>query len=586
MEKILDALQHVSSPTWLSLGAYESDVESGLRELDQVRAARRIWARDGTFWKQDASAVAEIENRLGWLDLPREMLVDVLRLKALAAEVRAAGIFRIVLVGMGGSSLAPEVMRAVLGVAPGHPGLAVLDTTDPAQIRRAETGGSAARTLFVVSSKWGTTAETMNLYQYFKARVLEEVGEGEWAEHFVAITDPGTPLEKAARAEGFRAVYLNPPDVGGRYSALSLFGLVPAALIGVDLDRLLHRAKDMAWACRATAPAEENPGMVLGTVMGKLACHPSQPRDKLTLVASPQLTPLGPWVEQLVAESTGKEGRGILPVLEDSLGKLARYGPDRLLAYLRLDGADNDETDVRVARLAMEGHPIIVLRVADLYDLGGEFFRWEMATAIAGKILGVNPFDQPDVESAKVQALGALAHYEETHALPKEPAVLDDGELQVYGREYEADSVSEYLKLFLDQAKPGDYVALMAYVDRDAANETLLQAMRRVLERESGLAVTTGFGPRFLHSTGQLHKGGPNNGLFLQITHEEERDLAIPDRAYSFGVLKRAQALGDLQALRTAGRRVVRIHVGSSAEIGLQRLVRAVRSAVRTEQSQ
>jgi len=581
MEKTELALTHLDTHTWFRLGSCEQAFKSGLHALQDVEAARRIWARDGSLWKHEAEAAAEIEGRLGWLDLPTTMPLEVSRLKALATEVQAAGIQRVVLLGMGGSSLAAEVTRHVLGVSSGYPDLTVLDSTDPTQIRCVAQAGPLSRTLFIVASKSGTTIETQSLFAYFKDLLISEVGPERWAKHFVAITDAGTPLEDLARAGRFRALYLTPPDVGGRFSALSFFGLVPAAIIGVDLDRLLGRAKGMAWQCRGLAQPTENPGLVLGAILGELAHQPGEPRDKMTLLASPDLSPFGAWAEQLIAESTGKEGVGIIPVEDERLSSIEHYGTDRLFVYLRLEEAENGINDARVSALVEDGHPVVVLRLSDLYDLGAEFFRWEFATAVAGQRLGINPFNQPNVESAKAQARTALECYRQSHSLPQEPVVVSQGILSVYGRNLHTSGVTGHLKAFLTEATQGDYVALTAYVARRSTNHALLQSMRRNISDALRLATTVGFGPRFLHSTGQLHKGGANKGLFLQITQHDTDDLPIPGQPYGFGVLKQAQALGDLKALRRGGRRVMGVNIGTDVQTGLQALGGAIDEALR-----
>ena len=572
---------HLETHTWFRLGAYQQAFQSGLHALADAGAARRIWDGDGSLWKQEREAAAGIEGRLGWLELPTSMPMEVSRLTALAMEVQAAGMERVVLLGMGGSSLAPEVMRCGLGISPGYPHLVVLDTTDPTQIRHVSQAGPLSRNLFIVASKSGTTVETQSLFVHFKSVLIAEVGEEHWARHFVAITDPGTELEALARAGPFRALYLNPSDVGGRFSALSFFGLVPAALIGADLDELLRRAKAMAWQCRAMAPPADNPGLVLGAIIGELARQRGQPRDKLTLLTSPRLSRFGAWVEQLIAESTGKEGVGILPVEGEWLGQIGHYGADRLFVYLRLDGGENETSDARVSALVEAGEPVVVLRLTDPYDVAAEFFRWEFATAVAGQRLGVNPFDQPDVESAKVWTHRALERYQETNSLPEEPAILREDGLSVYGPNLQATSVSDHLEAFLAAASEGDYVALMAYVERKATNRGLLESMRHRIGEALHLAVTLGFGPRFLHSTGQLHKGGANKGLFLQITQDEIDDLPIPGQPHSFGVLKRAQALGDFRALRGLGRRVMRVNIGADVQAGLRALGAVIDAALR-----
>ena len=577
MSSIIESLTQGDSSFRLNLVTYQRSLESSLEALEEVRASRRIWARDGTLWQESPKAVAGIEERLGWLDLPFSMRDQMSRLQHLVAGVIADGIEHVILLGMGGSSLAAEVMYLILGHAPGYPKLTILDSTDPAQIRHAAEPAPLSRTLFIVASKSGMTAEVASLLAYFRAALLAKVGEN-WKKHFLAITDPGTSLAILAREEGFRAVLLNPPDVGGRYSALSLFGLLPAAMVGVDLDRLLERAQDMAGACGVSVPAMANPGLVLGAVMGALAHQPQPGRDKLTMLVTPKLAPFGAWVEQLVAESTGKEGSGILPVEGECLSGVEAYGPDRLFVYVRLDSGDNATTDALVNALGDQGHPVVILRLRDVYDLGAEFFRWEFATAIAAQRLGVNPFDQPDVESAKAQARDSLVAYEETLALPEEPVAIRKGVLTAYGPVPVTDGLESYLRPFLTQAQRGDYVALLAYIERNRAHGDVLQQIRCVLGEWLGVAVTVGFGPRFLHSTGQLHKGGRNVGLFLQLTRNEADDLDIPGRPYTFGILKRAQAFGDLQALRAAGRRVLHVNLGADVELGLHELAALIES--------
>jgi len=579
MKEIITALQNLKTSPWYHLGAYQQAFEAALKVLSASDASASIWSRNGAFWTQDSQTATEIENRLGWLDLPQTMALDITRLKALAMEVKAAGIERIVLLGMGGSSLAPEVMCRILGTAPGYPDLIVLDSTDPAQIRRVKDEANLSECLFLVASKSGTTAETISLLAFFRDAMVAQVGVENARTHFVVLTDPESPLEDWAHSENCRACYLNRPDIGGRYSALSLFGLVPAALIGIDLDLLLYRAREMAWACRSTLPAQDNPALVLGAIIGSLANHATQPRDKLTIITSPGFAPFYTWVEQLIAESTGKNGRGILPVDGNELPDIQVPPPDHVYIYMRMSKANNRKSDEKIAHLAQAGSPIVVLPLVDSYDLGKEFFRWEFATATVGKLLSINPFDQPDVESAKERARRALVQYKETHALPSESPVLHEGEFHIYGPQFEAGSISEYLQAFWAQSKQGDYIALMAYVERNRAHDALLQKMRCILTEALGLAVTVGFGPRFLHSTGQLHKGGANTGLFLQITQDETNDLPIPDQPHTFGILKQAQAQGDLEALRATERRVIRINIGDQPETGLGKLVAAIQES-------
>ncbi len=576
MARIREELAHSGDEHWAHLGNYEASVEEALSQLEACRASHAIWGRYGELWSEDPVEAREIEQRLGWLDLPESMRLDIPRLEALALELQAVHIRRALLLGMGGSSLAPEVLRQILGVAPGYIDLTVLDSTDPEQIARVEAQDDLAATICIVSSKSGTTAESRALMEYFAGQLEAAVGEA-WPRHFIAITDPDTPLATLAKEQGFRALYLNPPDVGGRYSALSLFGLVPAALNGIDGGRLLERARAMAYRCRSTVPDRENPATILGAIMATCA---QQGRDKLTLLTSPSLAPLGWWVEQLIAESTGKEGKGILPVEGEPPLALDAYGPDRLFVYARLQGDDNDATDDLAVRLAEAGHPLVALPLQDPHDLGAEFFRWEFATAVAGYLLGINPFDQPDVDAAKRFALQALERYEETGQLGEEEPTLRESPLAYYGDPSEGEGLAVSLARFLGGARPGDYVALMAYVDRNEAHAAALQRIRQLIAEKLGLAVTVGFGPRFLHSTGQIHKGGPNTGLFLQLTCTSEFDLEIPGRGYSFGVLKASQAAGDRAALRDRGRRVVRVDLGGEAMEGLRALEGALQQAL------
>jgi glucose-6-phosphate isomerase len=576
MAAIREQLERASGDHWLHLGSCAAAVEEALAQLEARGASDAIWGRHGELWSDDPQEAREIEQRLGWLDLPDTMRIETPRLEALALELQAAGIRRALLLGMGGSSLAPEVLRSVFGVAPGLIDVTVLDATDPEQIARVERQDDLEATAFIAASKSGTTAETRTLMEYFAGQ-LEPIVGGEWPRHFIVITDPGTPLATLAQDEGLRACYINPPDVGGRYSALSLFGLVPAALNGADCRRLLRSARAMAHRCRASVPDRENPAAVLGAILGACA---RQGRDKLTLLTSPSLASMGWWVEQLIAESTGKDGKGIVPVEGEPPMDLARYGEDRLFVYVRRRDDANEATDDLAARLAEAGHPVVALPLDDPYDLGGEFFRWEFATAIAGYLLSINPFDQPNVDAAKERALQALERYEETGQLDAAKPALREGRLAVYRGEAQADTITAYLEQFLGGARPGDYVALMAYVDRNEANEAALQRIRQAIGERLGLAVTVGFGPRFLHSTGQIHKGGPNTGLFLQITHTGELDLEIPGRGYSFGVLKASQAAGDLAALRDRERRVVRVDLQGSVDEGLGELERALNQAL------
>ncbi|NLT72753.1 MAG: glucose-6-phosphate isomerase [Chloroflexi bacterium] len=558
------------------LGEEQATIERTLSSLSFRGAARALWAKDGSLWSDDAREIGEIVDRLGWLDLPMAMRVEVPRLRALAIELGERRIGHAILLGMGGSSLAPEVLQETFRDTVQGIELIVLDSTDPAQIRRVEESIDLAATVFLASSKSGTTAETRTLLEYFASRLEEAVG-GRWMDHIIAISDPGTPLQALADEEGFLARYEASADVGGRYSALTLFGLVPSALIGIDCDRLLQNAAAMTRRCRGTVPEAENPAFRLGAAMAGLA---QVGRDKLTILASPRLASFGCWAEQLIAESTGKDGRGILPVEGEPLLDPSQYGSDRAFVYVRLKNDENDAADAFVDAVSSLGHPAIVLQLADRYDLGGEFFRWEMATAVAGAVLGINPFDQPNVEEAKDGARDALAGYEATGSLADATPLIIEDALAIYGQGPAEGGAAALVGRFLRQSQPGDYIALMAYIDRTPEHAALLREMRTLLTAHLGIATTVGFGPRFLHSTGQIHKGGRNNGLFIQITQIDEQDLDIPGKGYSFGVLKSAQAAGDLVALSQRGRRTVRVRVGSNVAAGLSEMLRLLENAV------
>ena len=531
----------------VSLGDYLPDVESALAGLQSSQVISRVWSGDHTVWKPNP---AEIADRLGWLTVTDTMCEQVPWLEAFANEVRDAGFRHVVLLGMGGSSLGPEVLRQTFGTAPGYPELIVLDSTVPAWVQSVADAIDPSNTLFLVSSKSGSTTEPNMYYAYFRDLVEKAVGKEGAGQHFVAVTDAGTPLELMAKAQGFRRVFLNPSNIGGRYSVLSYFGLVPAALIGLDLVKLLDRADCMREGTASCVPVHENPGAWLGVVMGVLA---QQGRDKLTLVTSPSICSFGLWVEQLIAESTGKDGLGVVPVAGEPIASANHYGDDRLFVYLRLDGDDNDETDHAVQAIESSGRPVVRLDLRDKYDLGAEFFRWELATAVAGSILAINPFDQPNVQAAKDMTDSVLGRFESTGNLP----AMED---------------SAVIKTILDQSKKGDYLVIMAYVKQTPEVDQALDSLRRKVMESRGIATTMGYGPRFLHSTGQLHKGGPPSGLFLQLTAEHAQDLAIPTAPYTFGVLADAQAVGDLQALKGAERRAVRIDLGSDPAAGILRM--------------
>ena len=537
------------SPIQAQLGAYQAAVDQALAQMAAADVLKRIEQRDYTVWRDDP---AEIRNRLGWLDAPAGMGTTVPRLQALRQTLLAEGYSDVLLLGMGGSSLAPEVFYNIFGGDPAGLRLAVLDSTDPGAVLAQAARLNPATTLFIVATKSGGTVETFSFFKYFYNWTVDALGAEAAGAHFVAITDPGSKLQAVAGQLQFRDTFLADPNVGGRYSALTFFGLLPAALVGVDVAQLLDRAQAV----------RKDDGATLGAILGALA---KAGRDKVTFVTSPALANFGDWVEQLIAESTGKDGTGILPVVGEALGDPAVYGADRLFVYLRLAGADAAQGahDAALAALAAAGHPLVTIRLHDLYDVGGQFFLWELATAVAGHLLGIQPFDQPNVESAKVLARQMVATYHELGRLPEDtPAPLS----------------STALRAFLAASRPGDYIALQAYVPPTPATTAALNALRLALRDRLHLATTVGYGPRFLHSTGQLHKGDGNNGLFIQFTADVLQDAPIPDEAgaaasgMSFGVLIQAQALGDGQALRDAGRRVIRFHLGTDVVGGLERL--------------
>lgn len=544
----------------LSLGPFQPPVEERLRAWQQQRIARRIWAKDSTLWSPQP--MPELADRLGWLDLPVAMPPETKALAAFARDVRRAGFTRVVLLGMGGSSLAAEVFERTIGHAEGWPALSVLDSTHPAAVAAVARTTDLLRTLFVVSSKSGTTSETLSFLRYFwhqLARQSQAPGE-----HFVAITDPGTPLERLALDRRFRRIFNGPPDVGGRYSALSVFGLVPAALIGVNLQELVTRAQEGSRVCGADVPVDANPALALGAAMGELA---SRGRDKLTFLVPPSLEAFPGWIEQLVAESTGKQGRGIVPVADEPLREPHGYGDDRLFVSMQCGEERDPQLDRALSRLERAGHPVIEIVLEDELSLAGEFFRWELATAAAAIVLGVHPFDQPDVQLAKDLARRAMEGPGRDSSAPGAPEE---------GMSVNQPDLKRAADAWLAGAAPHDYVAIQAYLQPTAAATASLQRLREAIAARARVATTLGYGPRFLHSTGQLHKGGPSTGLFLQLCDEPAQDVAVPETSYTFGQLIRAQALGDLDALRQRGRRVLRVNLGRDVEQNVHRVVDAL----------
>jgi transaldolase/glucose-6-phosphate isomerase len=556
----------------------DDGVKAVLEEWRKEGKVRRLWAGDASLWTATDEA-----QWLGWLTIVDQQLKQVADLDAFAADIKRGDFTDALLLGMGGSSLGAEVLAESFGSRPGFPRLQIVDSTDTAQIRRIEQSIDPTRTLFIVSSKSGSTLEPNIFKQYFYDRARAASGEAVAATHFVAITDPGSALEKLAHLEKFRAVRHGVATIGGRYSVLSDFGMVPAAAIGVDTRTFLNRAAEMVRSCSASAPPVENPGVLLGAILGTAA---RQGRDKLTVIASPGIASLGAWLEQLLAESTGKLGRGIIPVDAEPVGTPAVYGQDRLFIYLRLGSDQDQEHESAVAVLEAAGQPLIRIVVSEAMQLGQEFFRWEMATAVAGAMIGINPFDQPDVEASKVKTRELTDAFEKTGALPQEkPALIVDG-IAVFADPANAavlsgvETLAGALKAHLGRAGAGDYVALLAYIDRSPAHVELLQRMRRMIRDRTRTATCVGFGPRFLHSTGQAYKGGPNSGVFLQITAEPAEDVPVPGQSYSFGVVEAAQARGDFDVLAERGRRLLRIHLPRNVDAGLQALTRAMEEAL------
>jgi transaldolase / glucose-6-phosphate isomerase len=557
-------------------------IDAALEDWQNNDKVSRLWEGDTSLWTKD-----DEDKWLGWLRVVEDQRAYLPRLIAAADDAASAGLTHALLLGMGGSSLCPEVLAFTFGKQPSHPELHVLDSTDPAQIEAVETQIDLGRTLFVVASKSGTTLEPNIFKQYFFNRVQTIVGQDKARQQFIAITDPGSKMQQVAEADRFRSVFFGVRSIGGRYSALSNFGMVPAAIMGLDVRRFLERTEEMVQACSATVPAAENPGVVLGAVLGTLA---NLGRNKVTLVASPGIFDLGAWLEQLLAESTGKQGKGLIPVDSEELGDPEVYGDDRVFIYLRLAGTADADQDARLDALLKAGQPVFRIDVADIYDLGQEFFRWEMATAVAGAIIGINAFNQPDVEASKVATRQLTEEYERTGKLPAETPLLEEDGIKLFtdaanaarlknlaGKQFSLDSA---LHAHLNQLGAGDYFALLAYIQMNAEHVNRLQRIRHTVRDSKRVATCVGFGPRFLHSTGQAYKGGPNSGVFLQITCEDAVDLPVPGQKYTFGVVKAAQARGDFQVLAERKRRALRVHLGKDVNAGLERLGLAVHRAL------
>ncbi|MDT7806860.1 MAG: transaldolase / glucose-6-phosphate isomerase [Acidobacteriota bacterium] len=563
-----------------SLGKYADAVSAAIKEAEKGDVMRRVWRKDAALWKEDESHQKLIKNALGWLTVADQMIGVEDDLIAFADRIRGErGFKHVVLCGMGGSSLCPEVLRRTFGQQEGYPELLVLDSTDPDTVAAFRERVDVEHTLFVISSKSGMTTEPLMFYRYWYdqvSKVKENAGE-----NFVAVTDPGTKMEADATRDHFKRIFLNPADIGGRYSALSYFGMVPAALMGLDIKKLLDRAERVVHACSQVVPASENPGARLGAILGECA---KAGRDKLTIIADPKIASFGLWVEQLIAESTGKEGKGIIPIAGEQLGAPSVYGDDRLFISIAV-GRPDSETESKLKALEAAGHPVVYRTLKDTYDLGEEFFLWEIATAFAGWRLGINPFDQPNVQESKDATKELLDAFKQQGSLQEQTVVASEGALIVYADDatrasLNADSVAEALKAHLQRAAAGDYIALLDYFEESEDAEGIVQQIRTHLRDATRCATTTGYGPRFLHSTGQLHKGGPASGVFMQITARDKRDVEIPGETFTFSTLKQAQALGDFRSLSTRARRAVRIELGSDVTAGLRRLYDLVREVM------
>ena len=556
-------------------------VKSTIADWQSGGKMKRLWDRDASLW------TGEDESKWpGWLDIVDEQIAQHDTLTQFAKEVQTRGFQHILLLGMGGSSLGPEVLRMTFGRIPHFPELHVLDSTDPAQVKAFEHKIDIAKTLFIVSSKSGSTLEPNIFKQYFFERTKQVVGADKVGGHFVAITDPGSKMQQVAEGDHFLHVFFGRPSIGGRYSAVSNFGMVPAAAMGLDTKRFLERAAEMERACGSSAKVDENPGAVLGIILGSAA---NARRDKVTIITSPGISDLGAWLEQLILESTGKIGKGIIPVDREHLASPEVYGNDRVFAYIRLESEVDSEQDAKVTAIEKAGHPVVRITMPDTYDLGAEFLRWEIATAVSGAIIGINTFNQPDVEASKIATRTLTSEYEKTGALPPEKPIPEDSGVKLFTDEKNASapataasekSLVGYLKAHLGRIHTGDYLAVLGYIQMNAEHEQNLQTLRHAVRDAKHVARCLGFGPRFLHSTGQAYKGGPNSGVFLQVTCDDAVELPVPGQKYTFGIVKAAQARGDFQVLAERGRRALRVHLGKDLKSGLATLQAAVRKAL------
>jgi transaldolase / glucose-6-phosphate isomerase len=574
----------VQLPRWEFSAPLTQAVQSALKDWQTNNKMARLWRGDPSLWTGD-----DEDKWVGWLPIVEDQLAHLKQLNDAATDAAKAGFTHALLLGMGGSSLCPEVLKITYGRQPGHPELHVLDSTDPAQIKSIESQIDLAKTLCIVASKSGSTLEPNIFKQYFFDRMQQVVGKDKAGDHFVAITDPGSKMQQVAERDHFRKIFFGLTSIGGRYSALSNFGMVPASIMGLDLSKFLQRTNEMLQACKPEVPADQNPGAVLGAILGTLG---NLGRNKVTIITSPGIHDLGAWLEQLIAESTGKIGKGLIPVDREALGAPEVYGNDRVFIHLRLADEPDMAQKQKLDALRTAGHPVVEIELADTYDLGQEFFRWEIATAVAGSILKINPFNQPDVEASKIVTRQLTEAYEKSGKLPEESPIFDDGAIKLFTDERNAANLNKlagtdrsltgFLRAHLSQFNPGDYMALLGFIEMNGAHEESLQAMRHAVRDRKHVATCLGFGPRFLHSTGQAYKGGPNTGVFLQITCDDANDLPVPGQKYTFGTVKAAQARGDFQVLADRKRRALRVHLPKDVEARLENLGRAVVSALKS----
>ncbi len=565
-----------------NLGRYEAARQQALQKLQSEQFVDKIWKKDPAAWHASGDHAKLIPNALGWLAVPELVRKNVAELKAFSKEIADAGFQHVMVLGMGGSSLCPEVLTRTFGKQSGFPKLLVLDSTVPATVQRLNQQINVTKTLFIVASKSGSTTEPQMFYRYYFNKTKQELDD-KTGQNFIAITDPGTQLEGEAKRDNFRKIFLNPADIGGRYSALSYFGMVPFALMGGDVESLLERALKVQKECKRQGT--DNPGLKLGAALGALALSG---RDKVTFIASSPIDSVGLWTEQLIAESTGKEGKGIVPIAGEPLASPEQYGEDRVFVSLRAASAASDN-EKQLNALEAIGHPVIRHVLQDPLDLGAEFFVWEFATATAGALLGIDPFDQPNVQESKDNTKRLLAEYQKQGTFSEQPVLLQDQGVRVLSDESNVsalssakDSLEHAIQAHLNRVKAGDYVALTEYFDETPIHDSLLNELRVAIRSLTKAATTTGYGPRFLHSTGQLHKGGANNGVFIQITSADAKDEPIAGEPFTFGVLKQAQAIGDFESLSKRSRRAIRVDLGNDIEQGLRRMLAAVQRAGRS----